>query len=166
MKASPPTIAQLNDSFAYCADTGFLTWRKDHGRWNHLKAGAFAGTMRPDGYFVVRAFEQCMLVHRIVWVIVFGYWPTGQIDHMDGNRSNNKLKNLRDVAPAINSQNQRHARGRTKSGVLGVRGQGKSWAAEIKVDGVRHYLGVRSTREEAQALYVSAKRRLHIGNTI
>lgn len=166
MSKSLPDVSRLRILFWYDANTGELIRRIPAGRWGRIPTDTIAGVMRRDGYLVIDVDGVKLLVHRIAFAIAHGQWPIGQIDHIDGNRKNNRLLNLRDVEPSTNSENQRRARGNSKSGVLGVRQMGSRWAAEIKVCGVQHYLGTADTPEEAQTLYVNAKRRLHIGNTL
>ena len=166
MSKSLPDVSRLRALFWYDANTGELIRRVAAGRWGRIPAETIAGSLRHDGYSLVDVDGVKFLVHRVSYAIAHGQWPMGQIDHIDGNRSNNKLLNLRDVEPAVNNQNQRRPKGQTQSGFLGVHRQHKNWSAVIRVNGIRHHLGTRSTPEEAHALYVAAKRRLHIGNTL
>lgn len=161
-----PDVSRLRALFWYDANTGELIRRAPAGRWGRIPIGTVAGVIRPDGYFVVDVDGTKLLVHRVAFAIAHGQWPIGQIDHIDGNPSNNRLLNLRDVEPATNSENQRRARGSTKSGLLGVRPMRSRWAAAIKVGGVRHHLGTFDTPELASAAYVAAKRVMHLGNTL
>ncbi len=83
-----------------------------------------------------------VFAHRIAWVLHYGEWPKGQIDHIDGNGLNNRLVNLRDVSHAENQRNQK-LHSRNKSGYRGVsldRKTGK-WQAHIWANGKRLYLG-------------------------
>ena len=97
-----------------------------------------------------------------------GKWPDGEIDHIDGNRANNRWSNLRDVHIVINAQNKRGPMAHNKSGFLGVSWNKKdcAYVARIKVDGKYLSLGYHQTPEAASAAYVEAKRRLHAGCTI
>lgn len=164
MKAHP-SPSRLAELFR-CDIDGTLTRRVAAGRGGRFPADEVAGTTQSGGYRSVSVDGRRYLVHRVIFAMLYGEWPLGQIDHIDGNPSNNRLSNLRDVPPAINSQNQRRPRGQTASGHLGVSRSRSRWKAEIKVDGKRHFLGIRDTPVEAYALYIEAKRRLHIGGTI
>ncbi|MFY3310918.1 HNH endonuclease signature motif containing protein [Achromobacter ruhlandii] len=104
--------------------------------------------------------------HRLAWLYVHGSWPSGVIDHIDGNPGNNVLSNLRDVSVAINSQNRRHPRSESKTGVLGVFKKNGHFFASISVNDKTRHLGVFETVEEAHAAYVKAKRILHPGCTL
>ena len=132
-----------------------------------VQAGSVAGTRNSEGYLQTSIDGRLCLVHRVVWAYMHGEWPQGQIDHIDGDRSNNRLLNLRDVSPRVNSQNQRQPQGKTASGFLGVSRCGRRWKAVIRSeDGKDMHLGVRDTPEEAHGLYVAAKREIHQGNTL
>jgi len=163
---SLPEVSRLQALLWYDSIGGQLIRRVSAGRWGRIPAGAIAGVMRADGYLLVQVDGIKLLAHRVAFAIANGQWPVGQIDHIDGNRSNNRLLNLRDVEPATNCENQRYARGSTKSGILGVRPMRGRWASSIKVRGVRHHLGTFDTPELASAAYLAAKRELHLGNTL
>lgn len=99
--------------------------------------------------------------HRVVFAVVHGHWPNGHIDHIDGDPSNNRIKNLRDVTNAENSKNQKRNR-RNKSGVSGVYLDEKwnRWRVRIKISWKTIHLGSYATfedavkaRKDAEALY-------------
>lgn len=85
---------------------------------------------------------------------------------INGVRSDNRWANLRMVSRSVNNQNQRRARKDNKSGLLGVRPNRARWAASIFVYGKKHHLGTYDTAEEAHAVYIKAKRGLHVGNQL
>ena len=84
------------------------------------KAGAVAGTIDRRGYLSVMASYKRYLVHRLVWLLTFGRWPEEFIDHINGDRSDNRPDNLRDVSRQANNQNRRGAMPSSKTGLLGV----------------------------------------------
>jgi hypothetical protein len=104
--------------------------------------------------------------HRLAWLYVHGKWPENEIDHINGDQTDNRLCNLRDVTRSVNMQNRRKPMPGTKSGYLGVEWSGTSWRARIKKNKVRYELGCYPTPEEAFEAYLKAKRRLHEGCTI
>lgn len=117
------------------------------------------GAPRKDtGYWVTKVFGKQHKVHRLIWFIVHGYWPN-QIDHKDGNLSNNKLSNLRECSSQQNNEN-RKAKGYTwhKSA--------NKWQAHIGLNGTVMYLGLYETEQEARAAYDTAKSRLHSFNPV
>ena len=133
---------------------------------SRVKVGDVAGCDNGKGYMVFSVLGRLYQAHRIAWLYMHGQWPDGNIDHIDGNPSNNAIANLRDVSQSVNMQNQRLAMSHNTSGYLGVSRNGKRWQAEIQSDGKRRPLGTHDTPVEAHAAYLEAKRRLHPGCTI
>lgn len=161
------TSERLRALLSYDPATGTFTRRISRCRW---RAGETAGAPN-RGYVQIKIDNVLHAAHRLAWLHTTGSWPTGDIDHIDGNRSNNAFANLRDVTRGINAQNLRRARRDSQSGLLGSfkkkdRKQKDRWQAQISLNGVLHYIGIYDTAEEAHAAYVAAKRRMHVGNTI
>ena len=149
-------------------EDGRLVWKvKPSAR---TSAGDAAGTFNHDGYLRVGFKRKMVFAHRIVWLLTHGAWPDGEIDHINGVRSDNRVENLRVVSRKENMQNQRIAHKNSKAKALGVRKTQNSttdrWYASIGVNGATKYLGVADSVEAAQALYIAAKRELHEGCTI
>lgn len=110
------------------------------------------------GYRIVRIYKDKrrygIQAHRLAWYIYTGKMPVGQIDHVDRNPANNMESNLRDVTQSINQHN------RAAKGYTIERSTGKYYA-QIKLNGVQHFLGRFNTAEEATAAYKKAKLQLH-----
>jgi hypothetical protein len=92
-----------------------------------------------------------------------GAWPDGCIDHINGQKADNRISNLRKVTHAVNMQNQHRAARTSKTGLLGVSPNKTRFVANINVDGRRVYLGSFATAHDAHSAYLSAKRELHAG---
>lgn len=108
--------------------------------------------------------------HRVCWALHYGEWPSGVIDHINGDPTDNRICNLRDVDQSVNCQNRRKAHGNCSSGLIGahkrtINGVVK-YASSIMTRGKSRFLGLFNTPEEAHKAYVSAKRQLHSGCTI
>lgn len=116
--------------------------------------GMVAGSPDGFGYLRVKVDNVRYRVHRIIWLITYGRWPIGQIDHINGVRDDNRIENLREVSVQDNQRNS-HLRIDNTSGVTGVVRDHGGWRARIKVDGKRINLGFFKTFEEA----VSARKR-------
>lgn len=146
-------------------ETGELRWTAaaSQGRLTQRVAGsAHAG-----GYRQIKIGKRVHLAHRLVWLIVHGEWPHGQVDHIDGDRSNNALSNLRVVTGAQNKQNIAVTGRKSVSGLVGavfVPGGTRRrdrWESRIKVNGASRHLGHFDTPEAAHAAYLGAKAQVH-----
>ncbi len=158
------TAALLREILHYDPETGEFRWRVKSAK--RIKVGDRTGRKNVNGYLEIGAFGRLYKAHRLAWLYVHGKWPDGVIDHMNGDNSDNRICNLRDVTLSVNMQNLRHARAGTKSGLLGVAAHKDKWKALIKANGKQLVLGRFDTPEAAHAAYVEAKRRLHPGCTI
>ena len=149
--------------FTYDPATGFIFSR----------LGRRVGARDEEGYVRVAFKFSGKLVkfraHRLAWLAMRGEWPLLDIDHINGDRQDNRWQNLREASRATNAENQRKAKRGTISGLLGVsfaKDTGR-WAAQIQVQGKNKNLGRRfPTAEAAHAAYLQAKRQLHAGCTI
>lgn len=122
-----------------------------------------AAKKQRDGYSTVCFGGRTFGVHRIAWFYVHGKVPDLQIDHVNGEKSDNRIANLRLATHSENAQNRKHANVSNRSGLLGVTWieSRQRWGATIDVDGKRKYLGRFKTPEEAHAAYMAAKAELH-----
>lgn len=103
---------------------------------------------------------------RLAWLYMTGSWPTGVVDHKDGDPTNNRWANLRDVTQRMNVENMLQAPSHNKScGLLGAtwHKRTKRWMAQIKVNRVRQHIGYFDTAEQAHQAYVNRKRLVHAG---
>jgi len=162
------TAEEVRKLFDYSPDTGELRWKVS--KPGRQRAGNIAGKQNIRGYRDVGINNIRYRAHRVIWLYVTGAWPTGQIDHINGVRNDNRFANLRDVTHAQNQQNLRGPRRPSESGYLGV-----SW---IKNDGIFCWQAVVSVNKrnfrsepyllpsEAYDAYLKMKRELHEGCTI
>lgn len=156
------TAQRLRELLHYDPDSGLFTWRIAV-RHSAKKAGDTAGCVVKDGYVVVGVDSHYHKAHRLAWLYSHGVWPAGDIDHMNGNRSDNRLCNLRDASKSMNAQNVHGASKRSKSGLLGVRKFGKKWRTAIMIDGRVKHLGTFESAEIAHEAYLKVKREIHVG---
>lgn len=154
-----PTLAQINGRLIVDTENGRFIWRKCI-QWNAL-AGQPAGNVDPYGYLVLSVCGMAIKAHRLCWFVAYGHWPLGVIDHINGDRSDNRIQNLRDSTQKGNRQNQLCARRDSSTGFQGVVPVGNRFKAVVKEQGRRHCFGSFLTPEQAHAAYVQGKRALH-----
>ena len=108
------TQCLLKEFVKYDPDTGlFYKIKKKHVRDNTRPLGSVVGHMSGDGYIHFSFFGKKRKAHRMVWLYMTGSMPNGIIDHIDGDRTNNKFSNLRDVTHTENSANMHKICSRT-----------------------------------------------------
>jgi hypothetical protein len=126
-------------------------------------AGSIAGFVRrKDGYVQIAD----ALAHRLAWLYVHGEWPQHEIDHINGIRADNRWANLREASRTLNNQNRHRAHRNNALGVMGVRLDGKTFIARIRVNKKLIRLGRFNTQAAASAAYMAARRSMHGGNTL
>ena len=155
---------RVQELLSYDAQSGVLTWRV--ARVNHVQAGAVAGSRNPRGYVTVGIDGRIYRAHRVAWLYAYGSWPKDQIDHINGDKSDNRLVNLRDVTHRTNQENMPAIRRSGKLLGTHFNKRHKKWLATINVDSKVLRLGNFGTEQEAHAAYLKAKRELHAGCTI
>lgn len=148
----------------YRPETGELVWRERIARC--VQIGDVAGCVDAQGYITVGIHKRIYKAHRLAWLITYKCWPNGLIDHIDGNKSNNQLDNLRLVNESGNSQNVRRPNKRNQSGFMGVIEFQNKWRASITINRKTIRIGDYATPEEAHQAYLSAKRIHHAACTI
>lgn len=149
------TQDRLKKIVCYNPETGLFTrLRKAKGPKSSIIPH---GWIRQNGYAMISIDGVGYRVHRLVWLYVYGRWPTKHIDHINGNPSDNRLCNLREADVPENMANSKTPRTNT-SGYKGVTWHklAKKWMASIRVRGTVLYLGLFDTPEAAHAAY-SAK---------
>lgn len=153
---TPAALAALKERLNYDRETGRFTWRTSPtGR---VKVGAIAGSVTRNGYRYVYLHDHYHYCHRLAWAYVHGEWPASGIDHVDLDKTNNAIANLRLASQAQNNSN---VAPRNKTGLKGICFVQNRWRAQIKHQGRRIYLGSFSDPQSAHAAYVAAAKRYH-----
>jgi len=164
----PRTLESVRDLIQYEPDSGLLFWRergrdwfksdRDHAWWSTRYAGKPAlNYVNPIGYKEGRVLNTSVLAHRVAWFCAHGEWPDC-VDHINGDRADNRLSNLRSVDVQENAKNQA-LRADSTSGVTGVSWHtaGEKWRAYIRVDGKQITLGSFTDKDEAIAARLDAE---------
>ncbi len=136
-----PTASILRQFLRFDEDTGKLFWRRrsvEHfksknswARWNNMHAGKQCFTQVSNrGYLTGKVCGKTMSAHRVAWAVHFGSFPENQIDHINGQKTDNRISNLRDVRPVDNQRNLSKST-RNTSGVVGVSCDRGTWVAYI-----------------------------------
>lgn len=171
MAAKPlPTVDRLRQLLDYCPESGTLIWLErtpdmfgrvqDCLRWNTCFAGRVAGSIGALGYLHLSVFDHKLYGHRVAWALACGDWPDGEIDHINGDRSDNRFGNLRCVSHETNLRNMR-LNPRSSSGCVGVYlHENGRFRAIIGGKGHRRNLGYFDTLEEAANARKAAERRM------
>jgi hypothetical protein len=154
------TVDLLNHLFEYDKETGNLIWKKALAK--RIKVGDIAGCKcKVSGYITVRINKKSYYAHRLVFLMHKGYLPK-TIDHINGDRADNRIENLR----AASAQQNQHNRRMSKNNTSGYKGVSwnivmKKWHAYIYLESKRINLGHYNTPEEADAVVRKAREELH-----
>jgi hypothetical protein len=155
-----PTQKELIELFDYHPN-GILTSK--YAKTNR-KIGAVVGVKNKYGYLSAKLNKKTYYVHRLIWTICNGTIPEGfDVDHINGNRSDNIIKNLRLVTRQGNNQNLRSAKSNSKTKLLGAcfHKRSKKFVAQIRENGKYKYLGLFDTALDAHNAYLKRKREIH-----
>ena len=154
------TQDQVRKLLDYDQDTGVFTWRSF--RNGRAVESAIAGC-KGSGYVHIKIYGRSYLAHRLAWLYVHGEFPDCLIDHIDSDRSNNRISNLRKATFIGNGQNRKFKQSNNLSGFLGVykANDSSKWKAQIRVNKKQVFLGSYDSPQEAHEAYLQAKRELH-----
>lgn len=140
-------LDKLKAKYTYNPITGLFT---RNTAWGRQQIGDLAGSLSPQGYRYLAFDGRATPAHRLAWLWVYNEWPSGDIDHINRDRLDNRIDNLRVVTRSVNAHN---SAGRSASGEKGVTASssGKTWEARIMVAKKPIYLGTYASLEEAAA---------------
>lgn len=160
-------IKYLKSILRYHQETGSFYWTENARR----NIGKVAGSIQwkgKTGYIYIRHKGKPYLAHRLAYAFINGFWPNGDLDHINGDGLDNRIENLRIVSHRMNMENRHQPHKNNKCGFMGVYKEKKckSFRAVIKVNGKNNHLGSFASAEEAHFAYLAAKRMLHVGCTI
>lgn len=156
-------LKKLREYLQYDAQTDGFVWLKRFGN-SRVKVGNSAGWLdKVKGYVRIMVTGKKYLAHRLWWSLTHGTWPKSQIDHINGERSNNRLDYLRDVSSQENSHNRQKLSSKNTSGYYGIcwDAQTQKWRAAIVLNIKKMYLCLYATALEASAACEQVKLRYH-----
>jgi len=153
------TFDTANEIFVYDPDTGYITNKVR--RSSTAYEGDRAGRIDSKGYLRIRVKDRTFRAHRLAWWLFYGEWPAYSIDHINRDRSDNRICNLRSASRVENQGNSKLNSNNT-SGYKGVTYDGKRWRSYISIENKTKLLGVFDTKEQAAEAYAAAAR-LHFG---
>lgn len=148
------TAAEVRYWLDYDADTGIFTRRVHSG---NVAPGKIAGSRSGHGYIQIRVNGVKYVAHRLAWLFVYGAWPSAELDHVNLDKADNRIRNLREATREQNSWNTPAYKSNSsgKKGVSFSQKMGK-WQAQIRLDKKPEHLGYYDTIEAAHLAYVSA----------
>lgn len=164
-----PPVEYLRKRLRYEPETGKLFWLDDPEKrqsWRTSWAGKEAFTAKNGSGYRIGALDYKMLkAHRVVWALVHGRWPEGELDHINRIRDDNRVENLREASPAQQRRNMSKHKSNT-SGVTGVSFDKARnlWRAHIWEHNKQVYLGRFATQENAVAARKEAMSRYGYGD--
>ena len=144
---------RLRELFRYDPSTGVFLNRK----------GRVMGSTHSGGYLVSWIDGKLYFNHRLAFLYMHGEFPTQGVDHINGNKTDNRIENLRVATKIENGQNRKWPSKANTSGYLGVsfHKQRKKWSARITADNAYKSLGLFDTKEAAHEAYIQAKKIFH-----
>ncbi len=160
------TAERLMAALHYDPATGVFTRLV---RSSNALAGDVAGGVTSSGYRYISVYGRQYAAHRLAWLYTHGDWPLGEIDHINGVKTDNRISNLRDCSTSENQQNRRRAQSNNlSSGLLGVtfHKQVNRWSANISLKGKHNHLGLFDNPEKAHVAYIKAKADFHPFQTL
>lgn len=159
MTANLITTDRLREVLNYDPTTGAFTWLVRTSSRIHV--GDIAGRADPLGYRKIRVDGREYLAHRLAFLFMTGDWPADEIDHRDGEPSNNAWTNLREATRSQNTANTRLRKNKTLPKGVSFRASSGRYIAQIVIHRETKYLGSFATPEDAHRAYLHAARLFH-----
>ena len=137
-------VCRMKEVLNYNEASGIFSWKKSLS--NRTKVGEECRAINNNGYIVIRVDGNLYYAHRLAWLYMYSTFPSKYIDHIDHNRQNNAIENLRDTEK--NCKNKSLYSNNT-SGYHGITYTNDKWKAVIGHNNTNIFLGYYNTKEEA-----------------
>ena len=166
------TSELLRELLDYDPETGVFVWKprpvkyfsskQSFSCWNNKYSGQVAGRAHSCGYWELIVLYKRIYAHRAAWLYVYGEPPKGVMDHINGNRRDNRICNLRIATHSQNCWNMRTGgRGTSRFKGVSFHKKGQCWRAQIGFNGENIHLGSYSSEKDAANAVQSAREGLH-----
>lgn len=138
MTIIPTDLQNFQEHFKYDPTSGKITNKTKRG--SRTSIGKESGWINSQGYRYLKFKDKSYGAHRIAWLLHYGEWPAHEVDHINHDRADNRIENLRDVPRHVNAHNLSLHKN-VKSGKMGVHKDRDIWVAQIEVKGETIRLG-------------------------
>lgn len=153
------SIERVRELFIYNPETGEFFWTEKCAK--NVKPGERAGYLDKCGYWGLTIDSVTYKAHRVAWAHVYGEWPSIDVDHIDRNRANNSIQNLRLATKSQNQANKKLDHGASKFKGVFFHKIHKKWMTQLKHNGVTKFIGYFETEEAAALAYNRSAKKLH-----
>ena len=150
-------LSILKKYLNYDKISGHFSWAIDYANYSK---NDIAGSLSSSGYVSIMLFGKNYRANRLAWYYYYGVWPTLEIDHINLNKADNSIDNLREATRSQNKQNTKNFFS-NKEGFRGVYASGKKFKTSIKINGIAIYLGTYTTKEKASLVYENKAKEVH-----
>lgn len=158
------TQQELKQILSYDKDTGIFTWSK-LPKFSYAKVGNVAGSLYNNGYVYIKIKSKRYKAHILAFLYEYGYLPNCSIDHINRNKKDNRIANLRICNASENAQNRDVKNTKNNAGYFGVlinkNSKKNPYVASIKYNYKKYYLGSFDNPIDAHNAYLKAKKELH-----
>ena len=152
------TAEEARSFLEYIPSTGAFTRKIRAGR---ARAGSVPGAKDRLGYVQISLKNKLWMAHRLAWLIVHGQWPPSRIDHINGQRDDNRIDNLRLANASQNMWNRKAQAGTSKYKGVYLNRRTNKWGAGASAHGKHHHAGWFDCEEEANKAAKATRERLH-----
>lgn len=151
------TAVVLQDLLRYDPETGFV-YLKHNAKGRKKSVEQPLGATTRQGYLQTEIKGKQYKIHRLAWFLYHNKWPEGQIDHINRDKQDNRIVNLRDVTQSVNQHNRDMPTGISKLTGAHWNSRKEKFTSSIKIDGFKHHLGYFNCPTAAHLAYIAKKK--------